>query len=58
MKNIKIDGGIKQTIREIARQIERRFCDVELKVNDLLLESGYAEDYVRSLFKKATGKTP
>lgn len=58
MKNIKIDGGINQTIREIARQIERNFYNVDLRVNDLLIESGYAEDYVRYNFKKVTGKTP
>lgn len=58
MQNLKIEDGLTQAVREIARKIERSFCDYNVKINEFLKESGYAEDYVRANFKKVTGKTP
>lgn len=57
-KNIKTVDGVGSAVTEIVNQITQNFHDNSLNLNDLLLQSGYAEDYIRAQFKKFTNKTP
>ena len=58
LQNLKSEKEIGITIKEIAEKISENFYDSNLKLNELLNASGYAEDYIRSQFKVFTGKTP
>ena len=50
--------GITIAINNITDILNRNFTNPELNVSSLLINSGYAEDYIRNKFKKVTGKTP
>ena len=56
--NMKMDNKIHASIKEIANKISNEFSNCELSLSELLTESGYSEDYIRSQFKYITGKTP
>lgn len=58
LSNLKIEDNISQEVNKIIRKITENFHNRELNLSSLLKESGYAEDYIRSCFKKITGKTP
>lgn len=58
LKNVKITNLIEKTVNKIKRQMLSKFHDSEFNVTELLQQSGYAEDYIRSQFKKIVGKTP
>ena len=58
IKNLNFEDDITQAVGDIARNIEKNFHDYNIKLNDYLLKSGYAEDYVRAHFKRVMGKTP
>ncbi len=58
LQSLKIDNEINTAIKDIINKITTKFYDPSLNVAQLLNESGYAEDYIRAHFKKATGKTP
>lgn len=58
MQSVKVESGIATAVNQIAVNIEKNFYNPELKLNELLNKSGYAEDYIRAMFKKITGKTP
>lgn len=58
LKNVKITNPIEKTVNKIKRQMLSKFHDSEFNVTELLQQSGYAEDYIRSQFKKIVGKTP
>jgi len=45
-------------VNKIIYEIETNFCDCDINLYHLLQKSGYAVDYIRSHFKKVTGKTP
>ena len=45
-------------VRTIVEHITRNFADTKLNPCELLVKSGYAEDYIRAKFKAVTGKTP
>lgn len=47
-----------KAIDDIISGIEKHFSDPEFKAKSLLMNSAYAEDYVRSIFKEQTGMTP
>ena len=58
LQSIKMDDEIGLAVKEIVNKITTEFYDSNLNINDLLNNSGYAEDYIRAQFKKYTGKTP
>ena len=58
LKNVEILTPIEKTVNEIKNKIAKNFHDSEFDVTKLLNESGYTEDYIRSLFKKIVGETP
>ena len=58
LQNIKFDDEIYLAIKNIVEEITNNFYDANLSPCSLLKKSGYAEDYIRAHYKKATGKTP
>ncbi|MBO5908015.1 MAG: AraC family transcriptional regulator [Clostridia bacterium] len=56
--NADVDNKMNMAVKSIANEISKRFCDSELNPTEILAKSGYAEDYVRSEFKKIIGKSP
>ena len=58
MKNLSPENGISIAVSKIIYQISENYHDSNLSIKELLSESGYAEDYIRSHFKKITDKTP
>ncbi len=58
LKNIKVTSPIEKTVNKIKSQMSAKFHDSEFNVTELLNQSGYAEDYIRTHFKKIVGKTP
>lgn len=55
---IKMESDRFLAIKEIVDKISNDFHNNCLNLNTILRKSGYAEDYIRSEFKKVTGKTP
>ena len=51
-------NDVHSTVYRIISSIDDRYDDCELDVGELLRQSGYAEDYVRSKFISITGQTP
>lgn len=58
LQNIKMDDYIFLAIKEIIETISNEYHNSDINLNYILNKSGYAEDYIRSQFKKITGKTP
>ena len=58
MKNLKIEDEITLAVNKIICYIMENYHDSNLNVNELLTESRYAKDYIRSHFKRITDKTP
>lgn len=58
MKNLQFDDNIGLTVKEIISEITNNFYDCNMDLCCILNKSGYAEDYIRSHFKRITGKTP
>ena len=56
--SIERQPAICSVINKITSEIERRFGDPEFKVTDLLITSGYSEDYIRMKFQEITKMTP
>lgn len=56
--NIKFEDNISKAVMDIVSEITRQAYKWDLNVTDILNTSGYAEDYIRSHFKKIIGKTP
>lgn len=52
------DNQIHIKVREIMNTLSARFSDTEIDIQKILTDSGYAEDYIRSQFKKISGSTP
>ncbi len=55
---ISAPDNISVSVNKIISEIENNFYDCDINLRHLLQKSGYAEDYIRSQFKKVTGKTP
>lgn len=45
-------------LEQIIAELSERALDAETDPTAILTKSGYSEDYIRALFKQATGKTP
>ena len=58
LKNAVYEKRINQKINKIIEEIANNFSDPQLNVTDLLNQSGYSEDYIRSEFKKTTALSP
>lgn len=58
LQRLKIDNEMHLVIEGIMNKMTANFYDCNININDLLRNSGYAEDYIRAQFKKSTGKTP
>jgi len=58
LQSIKLDKKITRAVADIVGEISKSFSDPRLELTPLLIKSGYAEDYIRTEFKRATGLTP
>ena len=56
--NMKFVGEKEKSVKKIIDCILTEFHDVAFKLNSLLADTGYSEDYIRSFFRQYTGKTP
>lgn len=52
------DDAVHRAVTHVMQTISERCCDSQCDVTTILLESGYAVDYIRSLVKQRVGKTP
>jgi AraC-like DNA-binding protein len=53
-----IDGTVRKCVLSIMSMISQNAFDPQIDLSAILSKSGYSEDYVRSCFKKISGKTP
>lgn len=58
MSNLKLDNNIDIAINNLIAEISKSAYNSDLDLKNILIESGYAEDYIRNRFKLKTGKTP
>lgn len=58
LKHLKIEDNIGIAVQKVIQEITDHYYDSRIDLCSLLCKSGYAEDYIRSHFKKITGKTP
>ena len=58
LQNSVWEKKITLAVRNIIEQVSARFSDPCFDITPLLNQSGYAEDYIRAEFKKATSLTP
>ena len=58
MQNARCENRLAQAVREIMEQAARNFFDPHFSMTASLNQSGYAEDYIRAEFKKATALSP
>ena len=58
LKRISRDTDIAEAVADSAAKITENAFDSRIDLVSILARSGYAEDYIRSQFKKYTGKTP
>ena len=52
------ESTISTAVKDISDKIIQDFYDANISLNAILKKSGYAEDYIRTQFKKIIGKTP
>ena len=58
MQRFELDSAMQSCVKKIIAEISRNAFDPQIDPTLILSKSGYSEDYVRSCFKKITGKTP
>ncbi len=58
LSNLKTDNYIETALNKIIAEISESAYNCNLNLRDTLINSGYAEDYIRNQFKLKTGKTP
>ncbi len=58
LKNAVYEKKINREISKITDEITKNFFDPSFDVTDLLIKSGYAEDYIRTEFKKTVALSP
>jgi len=58
IQSLNMDDEVSLAVKDIVHEITAGFHDSHLDLAGLLKKSGYAEDYIRSQFKRITGKTP
>ena len=52
------NAPISDAVKDIVSKIMENYADSHINIREFLSESGYAEDYIRSYFKKMTESTP
>ncbi|MBQ8742311.1 MAG: AraC family transcriptional regulator [Clostridia bacterium] len=57
-QRFEIDSRIYKRVSNIILEISKNAFDPQINLASILSNSGYSEDYMRSGFKKITGKTP
>ena len=58
MQRFEMDSPTQRSVQTIISEISQHAFDSQIDLALILRESGYSEDYIRSCFKKITGKTP
>lgn len=58
LHNLNLEDDIGSAVNDLVSNITQNFNDSNINLKQLLINSGYAEDYIRAQFKKITGKTP
>lgn len=58
LQNLKMESSINIAVNKVIEGITHNFHDPNIDLRELLKESGYAANYIRSCFKEITGKTP
>ena len=58
MQRFELDSAMQRSVKKITAEISQNAFDPQIDLTLILSKSGYSEDYVRSCFKKITGKTP
>ena len=58
MQRLELDSVMHRNVQKIVSEISQNAFDSQIDLALILRESGYSEDYIRSCFKVATGKTP
>lgn len=58
LQRFEIENTIDRVIKNIISEISEHALDPVINLTEILQKSGYSEDYIRSVFKKLTGKTP
>ena len=58
LKNANLQDGISLAINKIISEISANFSECNFDLNTVLIDCDYAKDYIRTRFKKVTGKTP
>lgn len=57
-QRLEIDDTIQTRVLSMMSEITKNAFDSQIDLASILSKSGYSEDYMRSCFKKITGKTP
>ena len=57
-QRLKVEQSVERAVQEIIMELSQVALDSQADPTVILLKSGYSEDYIRSCFKKITGKTP
>ena len=58
MQRFELDSSMHRSVKKITDEISQNAFDPQIDLTLILSKSGYSEDYIRSCFKKITGKTP
>lgn len=58
LQNIRPQTELSGAVNRIIAKITESFYDPALNLTEILNQSGYTEDYIRSQFKEKTGKSP
>ena len=58
MQRFEMDSAMQSGVERIIAEISQNAFDPQIDLALVLSKSGYSEDYIRSCFKKITGKTP
>ncbi len=58
MQRVEADCSLKKAVEAIVFEISQQAFDSQINLALILSKSRYCEDYIRSCFKKITGKTP
>ena len=58
MQRFELDSAMQRSVQKIISEISQSAFDSQIDLALILSKSGYSEDYIRSCFKKITGKTP
>ena len=58
MQRFELDSVMQRSVKKITDEISQNAFDPQIDLALILSQSRYSEDYVRSCFKKITGKTP